>query len=159
MMGIFSKLTDLLGGSLFGDVTGLIKDYFPPEMTESQKAGLEKEFLIIENEAKLRLQSAINDADKQFNKRINDHEGTANDLKQMPVIGSIVLFLRGVQRPAWGFFTMYLNFVWFVQNPVWTEQQESAVMVINILVLGFLFGERAVKNLSPIIEKMFAKGK
>ncbi len=33
-----------------------------------------------------------------------------------------------------------------------------AMIVINVLVLGFFFGERALKNLMPMIAQVFGKG-
>jgi len=47
---------------------------------------------------------------------------------------------------------MYMDVMWF--SGKWsglTDQQESALWVINTLVLGFLFGERAVKNVMPFM--------
>jgi len=40
-----------------------------------------------------------------------------------------------------------------------SEQQESALWVINFLVLGFLFGERAVQNVAPLITDLLEKRK
>jgi len=97
------------------------------------------------------------DAEKTLNKRIAQQEGTAKDLLQLPVIGRLVLFLRGLQRPVWGFFVMYIDYLWFTTPVTYTEQQQTALMLINILVLGFLFGERTLKNLEPLILKVFAK--
>ena len=37
------------------------------------------------------------------------------------------------------------------------QQLESAFWIINFLVLGFLFGERAVKNVAPMVNDMIAK--
>jgi hypothetical protein len=89
--------------------------------------------------------------DKEFNKRISDLEGTASDLKSIPIIGPILLFLRGAQRPFWGFATIYLDYQVFSKG--WNldpgSQAGSAFYVINLLVLGFLFGERAIQNVLP----------
>ena len=98
------------------------------------------------------------DAERQVTERISLLEGTATDLRSVPIIGPIMLFMRGIQRPVWGFGTMYVDFNWFSGS--WgdmTQQQESALWVINLLVLGFLFGERAVANLAPIITEMITK--
>ncbi|WP_230413519.1 hypothetical protein [Zooshikella ganghwensis] len=61
-----------------------------------------------------------------------------------------MLFLRGAQRPVWGFATLYLDLCWFATWQL-TVQQETALTLINVLVLGFLFGERAIKNVMPLI--------
>jgi hypothetical protein len=78
----------------------------------------------------------------------------------MPVFGRIVLFARGAQRPVWGFATLWMDMEWFFgSNHTFDEQQQTALIVINTLVLGFLFGERAVQNLTPMIVQVFAKKK
>lgn len=100
-----------------------------------------------------------------FQKRIREMEGTASDLKSAGALGKVVLFLRGVQRPLWGFSLLYLDFMVF--SGKWELQPslggiaasvagnlpslESTFWMINMLVLGFLFGERALKNILPTI--------
>lgn len=154
-MSFFAKIADVVGGSLFGEVKDLITDYFPPDMNPQQKAELQQKLAEMEVKKTLAINEALADAEKTLNQRIAEQEGTASDLKQLPVIGRIVLFLRGMQRPMWGFFAMYIDYVWFTSSPAYTEQQQTALIVINILVLGFLFGERTIKNLSPLIIKVF----
>jgi hypothetical protein len=99
----------------------------------------------------------LNDAAAQLDKRIAEQEGTAADLKTIPVLGHILIFARGAQRPVWGFATLYMDFKWLFEPGTFTEQQQTAMIVINILVLGFLFGERTIKNLEPLIIKVFGK--
>lgn len=85
-------------------------------------------------------------------------EGTATDLRAVPVIGPIMLFMRGAQRPVWGVATMWADAMWF--SGKWgalSQQQESALWLINMLVLSFLFGERAVSNLAPLVSEFMAK--
>jgi hypothetical protein len=49
---------------------------------------------------------------------------------------------------------------WFFESGLtFSEQQQTALIVINVLVLGFLFGERAVQNLTPMIVQVFGKKK
>ena len=90
-------------------------------------------------------------------------EGTAEDLLKLPVIGRIVLFLRGCQRPVWGFSALVMD--WQLLSGSWTVELYNAtadaitaegwiVLAINVLVLGFLFGERAIKNLLPLVAKV-----
>lgn len=164
-MSILAKITDAVGGSLFGSVKDLITEYFPPDMSPAQKAELSKKIDEIEFKKRVVILEAAADAEKTLNQRIAEQEGTASDLKQLPIVGRLVLFLRGMQRPLWGFFVMYLDYEWF-SNPsmkligdklvqTFSEQQQTALIVINLLVLGFLFGERTVKNLEPLIIKVF----
>ena len=154
-MSFLAKITDIVGGSLFGEVKSLITDYFPPDMSPQQRAEMQEKLARLEHEKQTSINNALADAEKTLNERIAEQEGTASDLKQLPIIGRVILFLRGLQRPAWGFFTMYLDYTWFTTSPSYTEQQQTALIVINILVLGFLFGERTIKNLSPLIIKVF----
>lgn len=164
-MSFWEKITSAVGGSLFGEVKDLITDYFPPDMSPKQKAELQQKLSELEAKKTQQLHQASIEADRVLNERIENQEGTASDLKQLPIVGRIVLFLRGTQRPVWGFFAMYMDYVWFtspstkliegVQVATYTEQQQTALIVINILVLTFLFGERSIKNLEPLIMKVF----
>jgi len=91
---------------------------------------------------------------EQFNARIKEMEGTAKDLLQAGWIGRVIIFLRGAQRPLWGYFVAYLDYMvlskgWEIE---WASQEGAVVYVINILVLGFVFGERAIKNAAPALK-------
>lgn len=157
-MSFLSKLGDVFSGGLASTVIDAVEKYFPPDMTPQQKMDLQKEMSQLELEKSKEVNKAIAEAESAINDRIAQYEGTAKDLAQMPVIGRIVLFARGCQRPLWGFATMYCDFMWFSGEwPTMTDQQQSALWVINLLVLGFLFGERAVKNVTPLIGQYFGK--
>jgi hypothetical protein len=156
-MSLLTKITDVVGGSLFGSVKELITDYFPPDMSPEKKAELQRKIDEMEFKKQIAILEAAADAEKTLNQRIAEQEGTASDLKQLPIVGRIVLFLRGLQRPMWGFFVMYIDFEWFTKAPTYTEQQQSALIVINLLVLGFLFGERTITNLKPLIVEVFGR--
>tara|TARA_R110000851_G_C12727234_1_gene529232 strand:+ start:72 stop:548 length:477 start_codon:yes stop_codon:yes gene_type:complete len=152
---MFKKITSFLGGDLFGEIKDTFMAYLPPSMTPAQKGEAELKFQKFLHQKEIQANKVIADSSVQLDKRIAEQEGTASDLKQIPIIGRLILFLRGLQRPSWGFFTMYLDFKWFTASPIYTEQQQTALIVINILVLGFLFGERTIQNLSPLIIKVF----
>ena len=166
-MNVLSKVTDFVGGSLFKEIKEAVITYFPPDMSPQQKAEAELKLEKLMSEKTIEANKALTDAATQLDKRIAEQEGTAKDLLAMPVLGRLVLFLRGLQRPVWGFFVMYIDARWFttpsskvidgVTVATYTEQQQTALIVINLLVLGFLFGERTVKNLEPIIIKVFGK--
>jgi hypothetical protein len=84
-------------------------------------------------------------------------EGTASDLKALPILGPIMLFLRGSQRIVIGFGTIYMDYMVF--SAAWKLSdgvQNNAFFMINLLVLAFLFGERALKNVAPLITDMLA---
>lgn len=155
-MGILGKLFDFIGGGVFDKITDTITEYFPPSMSDQEKAAMELALQKVIGDQKAEAARLIAEANAQLDKRISEQEGTASDLKQLPLIGRIVIFLRGTQRPIWGFLTMYLDCQWFTGSlGDLTQQQQTALIVINVLVLGFLFGERTIKNLEPLIVRVF----
>lgn len=155
-MNILAKVTSFIGGGLFKEIKETAMAYFPPDMNPQQKAEAELAIDKALMEKQRQANQILLDAARQLDSRIKEQEGTAKDLLGLPFIGRFVLFLRGVQRPAWGFGTFYLDFRWlFDAGVTFTAQQELALTIINLLVLGFLFGERTVKNLEPLILKMF----
>jgi len=158
-MSILTKITDFVGGSLFKEIKEGVMSYFPPDMSPQQKAEaeLKVERLLMEKQAKAN--EFLRQSAAQLDKRIAEQEGTAADLKTIPILGHIVLFARGAQRPVWGFATLWMDTQWFFGSHSFDEQQQTALIVINTLVLGFLFGERAVQNLTPMIVQVFAKKK
>lgn len=156
-MSFLSKVTDFVGGSLFKEIKEGVMSYFPPDMSPQQKAEAEMKIQEFLHRKEVEANKVLTDAAAQLDKRISEQEGTASDLKGIPFFGTIVLFLRGLQRPTWGFLTMWMDMQWFFGTYTFTEQQQTAMIVINVLVLGFLFGERTIKNLEPLIIKVFAK--
>lgn len=147
--------------ALFGDggivKTGLdfVNKRWPPNMSESDRKQMEIVVSDMLHQQEMQLLQFGQEQQVAFDQRIKDMEGTAADLRAVPFFGTLILFLRGTQRPIWGFATLYLDFYWFTSAPTFTEQQQTALIVINILVLTFLFGERAIKNLEPLIMKVF----
>lgn len=156
-MGILSKITDFVGGSLFKEVKDVAMSYFPPDMTPREKAEIEMKLQQFLHEKEMQTQQLLLEANNQLDKRISEQEGTASDLKSMPMLGRPILFLRGLQRPFWGFATLVMDYKWFFGAYTFTEQQQTAMIAINVLVLGFLFGERTLKNLTPLIVQVFSK--
>ena len=151
-MSVFSKVADFLSDGIGSKVVDAVIDYFPPSMSAPEKAKLS---LVIQqqtdNQANIAAKLVI-EAQAEFNKRLNEHEGTAKDLRAIPYLGALIIFARGCQRPLWGFATLVMDYNIFSSH--WTlvpGTQESAFWLINFLVLGFLFGERALKNVMPFI--------
>ncbi len=144
---IAGGLANILTGGLADTLYDAVKTYFPPDMTPEQKGTVMLELQRLEFEKKQQADDALLEAEREITRRISQLEGTARDLKAMPFVGRLVIFARGCQRPVWGFFTIWLDYQWF-SNWSLSEQQQSALIAINLLVLGFLFGERAVKNVS-----------
>lgn len=155
MSNLLTKAADFFSGGLGSAIVDTVKDYFPPSMSDLEKAELSMRINDAANKQANAAAKIANEAQAEFNDRIKEMEGTAKDLKAIPFIGSIIIFLRGCQRPVWGYATLYIDFMVF--SGKWTtltETQESAVWVVNLLVLGFLFGERAIKNIMPLAERL-----
>ena len=153
-MGLLSKIGNFLTGNLGGKIIDGVKEYFPPSMSDKEKADLELAIKRATDEHEIKLLTIAAEQDAEFNERIKEMEGTAKDLKQFGWLGRLIIFLRGCQRPVWGFITIYMDIMWFSGKwPEMTQQQESALWMVNVLVLGFLFGERAIKNGMPVITK------
>jgi hypothetical protein len=139
----------ILGGlkGLFTGDSGIV--------SPDKKAELEAKLRDFQLQAQKQVDDATSEAEKNLTQRIAELEGTASDLKAIPFFGPVMIFLRGLQRPVWGFATLYMDLMWFSEWETLTQKQESALMIINVLVLGFLFGERAIKNVMPLITKLF----
>lgn len=102
------------------------------------------------------------DAAAQTTERATELEGSAKDLLKLPVVGRIVIFLRGAQRPVWGYMSLFMDYQilsgkWEVQMTVPETGAYTAegclIIAINVLVLGFLFGERTIKNILPLVTR------
>ena len=159
-----AKILDFIKGGFVKEITGAV-DRFVFTKGEKAEHEIDKEKLkqeitkILHNQS-MELQRFTLEAEKEFNDRIKALEGTATDLKQFGWIGKIVIFLRGLQRPLWGFAIMYMDYMVF--SGAWEldatdKTKSSAFWIINFLVLGFLFGERAVKNVAPLVQNFMAK--
>lgn len=159
-MAIFDKIASMFGGGLVDSVLDTVKAYFPPGMTPQQEAELRLNVERMAFEKQKQADAMLADAERQVTERISLLEGTATDLRAVPIVGPLMLFMRGIQRPVWGFAVLYADMMWF--SGKWgqmSDQQESALWVINLLVLGFLFGERAVANLAPVISDIMTRRK
>jgi hypothetical protein len=155
MNEILSKILNAATGGLGGTIIDLVKEYFPPDMDPVKKAELQIAIERVAIEREREANAAAAAAEQAINERIASYEGTASDLKALPVLGAVMLFLRGAQRPLIGYATMYMDLqvfsgAWKITDP----QQTSAFWIINVLVLGFLFGERAVKNVAPMLAEL-----
>lgn len=154
-MSILAGIKSFLGGGLGEEIVGFVRDRWPAKMSQAEKAEMEQALAEFAHAKEVQLIELGIQQDEQFNKRTKELEGTASDLKTIPVLGPIVIFSRGMFRPMFAYFTAYLDLVWFTTATGWSEQQNTAMIVINIIVLTFFFGERAVKNLAPLIAQVF----
>lgn len=158
--GILNAVTG--GGSgLASEIIGAVKDYFPPDMSPEKKAELQLKLGQLALDKEKAVNEAIAESEKAVNDRIASYEGTASDLKAVPILGPLMLFARGAQRPVWGFACLYVDYQVFsgAWNLAAGSQAAATFYIINFLVLGFLFGERAVKNVAPFITDMISAKK
>src|SRR3990167_11045585 len=100
--GIFKGAANIITGGmsgLGGKIVETIAGQFPDRMSEAEKAQAVAAANQVANEHALDMLTAWNAQEATFNERLRDMEGTASDLKAIPIIGPIVIFLRGLQRP------------------------------------------------------------
>jgi len=163
-MSVFSKILDFVSGG--GEkIVETIQGQLPPRLSEGDRKKIEEAIRAAARKHEVELLTLAQAEEQEFNKRIKEMEGTATDLKQAGIFGRIILFLRGAQRPIWGYFVLFLDFMVF--SGKWDLAGKSVggldlvnvFWVINLLVLGFLFGERAMRNVLPIVQSKFGKPK
>lgn len=172
-MGFFGVLQSMFTGDANGGVAGKIidtvKDYFPPDMSDEEKANLNLAITQAIHKQEMDILNAAHEEEVEFNKRTVAMEGTAQDLIQAGWLGKIALFFRGFQRILWSYGIFVFDVFWlmgkvdFPTTMSITDPNNSGVQMIvpnpivafivtvNVLVLAFLFGERALKNLTPMI--------
>lgn len=157
-MSIVSKLigglTEVATGGLADRAMKVAEKWFPPDMSEEQKMQARLAMKELESKIRSEMEREALSAEEALTQRIATLEGTASDLKAIPFFGPVALFLRGLQRPAWGFMTMWIDVHVFSGSWELADKELSAVWIVNLLVLGFLFGERAVRNLLPLAERV-----
>lgn len=161
-MAFFDKFLDFISGGIGGKIVDAVASHFPPNMSELDKEKLKIAITEAAREHELSLIRLAQEEQEEFNQRIKDLEGTAADLNNSGWPGRIIIFLRGAQRPIWGFVVLFLDLKvfsgsWKLQDMSGLSSStgmdiQSAFWLINFLVLGFLFGERAVLNIIPILQ-------
>jgi hypothetical protein len=102
----------------------------------------------------------------EHNRHVAEMEGTARDLLSIPGIGHLLLVARGAQRLCWGFGSLYITLMSLAGSWTFTKsvldaqgnlvhvadtQKMVLVLIIDCLVLTVLFGERAMRNVLPIV--------
>jgi hypothetical protein len=177
-MSIFEKLIDFVSGGVGGKIVESVAAHFPPSMSEKDREQMKLVVAQASRQYELELLKIAQQEQEAFNSRVKDLEGTAADLKSSGWPGRIILFLRGAQRPIWGFAVLFMDFMVFsgqwklvgttgVKDATGAIQMtsafsnfdlQSAFWIINFLVLGFLFGERAMRNVMPFFQKRFQGG-
>lgn len=77
---------------------------------------------------------------KDFRDFILDYEGRAKD------VHPFIISLRSLIRPAFTCALCYWDFVYFSSSVSWEPEKIALLKSINLVVLFFWFGERAVSN-------------
>lgn len=149
----------LSGDGLIAKGLDFINNRWPPDMSEEQRAQAELVVRDMLHNQQMELRAAMAEDEKLFNERTIALEGTAKDLQMIPYVGAIIIFLRGAFRPVFAYFTLYADYVYLIQGMTWTERQETLLLAVNLLVLVFFFGERAMKNVIPLIAEVFTARK
>jgi len=154
---ILSGIKGLLSGDgLIAKGLDFVNKRWPPNMSEADKKQMEIVIQDMLHHQQMEIAEAARADEQQFNERTIALEGTASDLKAIPYVGSIIIFMRGAFRPLFSYMTAYFDYLYFVTNTSgWTDRQEALLLSINLLVLIFFFGERAMKNVLPIIMEVF----
>jgi hypothetical protein len=162
-MAFLDKFIDFISGGVGGKIVDAVSSHFPPDMSELDKEKLKIAITEASRQHELELIRLAQNEQNDFNQRIKDLEGTASDLSNSGWPGRVIIFLRGAQRPIWGFVVLWLDLKVFSGDWKLNEVAQatslntgmdiqSAFWLINFLVLGFLFGERAVLNIIPVLQ-------
>lgn len=149
------KILEFLGGDFVKTGLEFVNKRWPPKMSEEDRAQAELAVSDMLHNHKVQLEKMEQENQAEFNKRLAEYEGTAKDLTAVPFVGSIVIFGRGAFRPVFAFSVLYWDHLYFYTIREWTERQEVLLLTVNILVLGFFFGERTLRNLLPLLERVF----
>lgn len=174
-MSIFEKFLDFVSGGIGGKIVDAVAAHFPPSMSEQEKKQMKLVVAQASHQYELELLKVAQQEQEEFNLRVKELEGTASDLNSAGWPGRVILFLRGAQRPIWGFAVLYMDFMVFsgswslvsvpasgnaaiTASSISNFDLQSAFWVINFLVLGFLFGERAMRNVMPFFQGRFQSG-
>ena len=154
---MFKRILDFATGGIGGKLADKLVSLIPDKLGDAEKAQLKAETLAATREHEIELMLLAQEAERDFAARIQAMEGTAADLAEAGWLGRVLMALRGAQRPVWGFGVLVIDFMVFsgrwdlAGGEVGGVSLESAFWLINALVLGFLFGERSLRNVLPIL--------
>ncbi|MCB1026110.1 MAG: hypothetical protein KDB79_17060 [Acidobacteria bacterium] len=131
-MKAFEVVTDLVGN--------IVDKIFPDKLNEAEKA-----------EAKAKAERIVAETllmkDGAFRNFVLDYEGKAADLSPT------VQIIRSMVRPI---LTMMFSIVfsWMLLHPIdYKPEQIQVVFWIELIVLGFWFGDKATGNIIPAFAK------
>lgn len=145
--GLSDRVLEIVEGVTGGSV--------PPEKRAELKMALDAEITKRQQIAN----DAANDAERNITERAKELEGTATDLLQAGMLGRAVIFIRGAIRPTVTIGLGYVDVMVFSNRwqLVPDSGVESAFWIVNVVVFGFWFGERALQNAAPMVAQIMGK--
>lgn len=115
-------------------VTEGMRRFLPEKMSEAEKTETTNSMIMF-------MAQQATQAGSDFRNFIVEYEGAAKDI---PVL---LVWFRSSIRPVFTVLTGYLDFIYFTSNTTdWGDEKVALLKAINIIVLMFWFGERAVAN-------------
>lgn len=153
MVSIISKIVGALTGTLGSKIVDGVTRFFPPSMSDKEKGDLKVKIMEISNIQELELLKVAEQSQSEFNDRIKSMEGTADEIKGIPIIGPMIITVRAMVRPMITAFMVVLDYQTFSGAWPWNPEFKNVFFALNLLVLGFWFGERALKNVMPLFTK------
>jgi len=104
----------------------------------------------IDNEFQAHILTEARKAESGFRDFVLQYEGSADDYTKIRFFGPLLILIRGIVRPGVTAAVMYFDFKYFTViksgADAWPAGMAQILMWMNIIVLSFWFGERAIKN-------------
>jgi len=125
--------------------TGLNK-FVGDKMGEKDKAELS-------NNMQMFVMSESRQEGSAFRSFILAYEGEAKEYRDIPLIGPLMMLIRGLIRPGFTVAVGYWDFIYFSARDMalWPNDKSNLLFAINLIVLIFWFGERTVQYVMPLI--------
>ena len=134
-------------------------------MSEKEEAEIRLSLKELEYKRQIESLGRWNEQERQFQEYVQSMEGTAEELMKMRFLGPLVIFLRAIIRPGWSIITIYMivailsghwNLMAAAGGNESIAQQYTSLLWANTLIVSVTwFGERAVRNVLPLVEKLF----
>ena len=138
-------------------ITDIIFNKLPESVDEAERERIRSAIREAEHNREMGILDIFEERDLHFTKRVQGLEGTSGDLQQAGWPCRIVLFFRGVQRPFWGFVVLFMNYNVYVNGSAVPEGLERLFTAVTLIIVMFLFGERAIKNVFPLFDRYFGR--
>ena len=112
----------------------VLNKILPDKMSDAEKAQVEADF---EAEAS----KAMLTQNKDFRDFVLEYEGRAKDIPRG------LVWIRSAIRPAFTILIGYMDYLYFMSTAgAWEPEKVGLLKAVNLIVLFFWFGERAVNR-------------